>query len=468
MARRFPKSDTGRSARTERRATKARSGDVRNDPTAFLPTREEVLKYIEENPDRAGKRELAKAFNIKGDARVYLNLLRELAYEGLVEKRARKLSRPGSLPSVTVLDITGRDEDGGLLARPSEWDEAGHGKPPLVLIRRTRLNKASDGGPAVGVGDRVLAKIFRNEDREGPDYTARVMKRLEHRTNAVLGIVRKLDSGEWRLEPADRKQAEVQLDPAQLANAESGDLVEVELLSSRRYGLPRGKVLQVIGSIDSEKALSMIAIHEHEIPHIFPNEAISEAESAKPATLEGREDWRDIPLLTIDPADAKDHDDAVYAEPDKDPENPGGQIVIVAIADVAAYVRSGSALDREARKRGNSVYFPDRVVPMLPERISNNLCSLREQEERPALAVRMVFAADGRKRSHKFHRVMMKSSAKLSYTQAQAAIDGAPDEKTSPILDGILKPLWDAYAVLKRGRENGNRLNSICPKRRYF
>ncbi|NKC51406.1 ribonuclease R [Ochrobactrum cytisi] len=469
MARRFSKSDTGRSARTERRAGKAKSADGKSDPNAFLPTREEVLKYIEENPDRAGKRELAKAFNIKGDARVYLkDLLRELSDEGLVEKRARKLSRPGALPAVTVLDITGRDEDGGLLARPSEWDEAGYGKPPIVLIRRTRLNKASEGGPAVGVGDRVLAKIFRSEDRDGPDYTARVMKRLEHRTNAVLGIVRKLGNGEWRLDPVNRKQPEVQLDPAQLENAEAGDLVEVDLISSRRQGLPRGKVRQVVGSIDSEKALSMIAIHEHEIPHVFPAEVLSEAEAAQPATMDGREDWRDIPLLTIDPADAKDHDDAVYAEPDKDPENPGGQIVIVAIADVAAYIRPDSTLDREAQKRGNSVYFPDRVVPMLPERISNNLCSLRELEDRPALAVRMIFASDGRKKSHKFHRIMMKSAAKLAYSQARAAIDGAPDDKTAPILDGILKPLWDAYAVLKRGRDAREPLELDLPEKKIL
>ncbi len=211
----------------------------------------------------------------------------------------------------------------------------------------------------------------------------------------------------------------------------------------------------------------MIAIHEHEIPHVFPAEALSEAEATQPAAMDGREDWRDIPLLTIDPADAKDHDDAVYAEPDKDSENPGGQIVIVAIADVAAYVRPDSALDREAQKRGNSVYFPDRVVPMLPERISNNLCSLRELEDRPALAVRMIFAADGRKKSHKFHRIMMKSAAKLSYSQAQAAVDGAPDDKTAPILDGILKPLWNAYAVLKRGAMPANRWNSTYRKRKF-
>lgn len=469
MARRFPKSDTGRSARTERRAAKAKSEVAKvGDSTSFLPTRDEVLKFIEENPDRAGKRDLAKAFNIKGDARVYLkDLLRELSDEGLLEKRARRLSRPGTLPPISVLNVTGRDNDGGLIALPAEWDEENYGKPPVVTIRRTRLNKSSDG-PAVGVGDRVLAKIFRNKDNDGPEYSARVIKVVDQSTNAVLGVLRKLSNGEWRLEPVNRKQPEVQLDPKSLADAKSGDLVEVELTSSRRYGLPSGKVRQVVGSIDSEKALSMIAIHEHEIPHIFPEEVVREADAAKPATLDGREDWRNLPLLTIDPSDAKDHDDAVYAEPDTDPDNVGGHVVVVAIADVAAYVRPNSALDREALKRGNSVYFPDRVVPMLPERISNDLCSLRELEDRPALAVRMVFDANGRKKSHKFHRILMRSAAKLAYAQAQAAIDGATDEKTAPILDAILKPLWAAYSVLKRGRDAREPLELDLPEKKIL
>ncbi|PWL18543.1 ribonuclease R [Falsochrobactrum shanghaiense] len=469
MARRFPKSDTGRSARTERRAASAKSKEASGGgATAFLPTREEVLKFIEENPDRAGKRELAKAFNIKGDARVYLkDLLRELADEGLVEKRARKLSRAGTLPPIAVLSVTGRDNDGGLVARPSEWDEAEHGKPPVVAIRRTRLNK-SENGPAVGVGDRVLAKIFRNKDNEGPDYSARVIKLLDQASNLVLGVLRKLGNGEWRLEPVNRKQPEVQLDPSSLMKAESGDLVEVELTSARRHGLPSGKVQQIIGSIDSEKALSMIAIHEHEIPHVFPEEALREAETAPPASLDGREDWRDIPLITIDPADAKDFDDAVHAAPDPDPQNPDGHIVVVAIADVAAYVRPNSALDREALKRGNSVYFPDRVVPMLPERISNDLCSLRQEEDRPALAVRMIFDAQGHKKSHKFHRIMMRSSARLAYGQAQAAIDGATDEKTAPILESILRPLWNAYGALKRGRDAREPLELDLPEKKIL
>ncbi len=469
MARRFPKPDTGRSARTERRAAKAKSEAAQaGDSTSFLPTRDEVLKFIEENPDRAGKRDLAKAFNIKGDARVYLkDLLRELGDEGLLEKPARRLSRPGTLPPISVLNIIGRDNDGGLISRPAEWDEENYGKPPVVTIRRTRLNKSSDG-PAVGVGDRVLAKIFRNKDSDGPEYSARVIKVVDQSSNAVLGVLRKLSNGEWRLEPVNRKQPEVQLDPKSLADAESGDLVEVELTSSRRYGLPSGKVRQVVGSIDSEKALSMIAIHEHEIPHIFPDDVIREAEAARLATLDGREDWRELPLLTIDPSDAKDHDDAVYAEPDTDPDNVGGHVVVVAIADVAAYVRPNSALDREALKRGNSVYFPDRVVPMLPERISNDLCSLRELEDRPALAVRMVFDANGHKKSHKFHRILMRSAAKLAYAQAQAAIDGATDEKTAPILDTILKPLWAAYGALKRGRDAREPLELDLPEKKIL
>ena len=132
---------------------------------------------------------------------------------------------------------------------------------------------------------------------------------------------------------------------------------------------------------------------------------MAEASRAKPATLAGREDWRDIPLITIDPADAKDHDDAVFAQPDRNPDNDGGHIIHVAIADVAAYVRPGSALDRDALQRGNSVYFPDRVVPMLPERISNDLCSLRPNEDRAALAFRIIIAKDGRVISHHVHRV---------------------------------------------------------------
>jgi ribonuclease R len=209
----------------------------------------------------------------------------------------------------------------------------------------------------------------------------------------------------------------------------------------------------------------MIAIHAHGIPHIFPREVLAEAEAAKPTTLVDREDWRAEPLVTIDPPDAKDHDDAVMAEPDTDPNNPGGVIATVAIADVAGYVRSGTTLDREALKRGNSVYFPDRVVPMLPERISNDLCSLREGEDRPALAVRMVFAANGRKISHRFHRIMMRSGAKLSYRQAQDVFDGRAEDIDARVRIALAK-LWAGYEILKRGRDEREPLDLDLPERK--
>ncbi|MBZ9843500.1 ribonuclease R [Mesorhizobium sp. CA5] len=452
-----------------RRISGRSHGDPRNADTRakvkddYRPSRDEVLRYIAENPDRSGKREIAKAFALRGEDRIWLkDLLRDLQDEGLLNKERKRLTRAGAVPHVAVLDIFGRDDDGALLANPSEY--TGAGSPPVIAIRISR----AAGGPVPGIGDRVLAKTFPTDDPSGPAYTGRVMKIFEKRSDAVLGVFRVLKDGTFRIEPVERRQPELIVDKEFQNGARNGDLVEVEPARASRYGLPRAKVLAVLGSLSSEKAVSTIAIHAHDIPHVFPADVIAEAEAVKPATLDHREDWRSLPLVTIDPADAKDHDDAVFATPDTDEKNPGGVIITVAIADVATYVRYGTPLDREALKRGNSVYFPDRVVPMLPERISNDLCSLREGEDRPAIAVRMTFSSEGRKLRHSFHRVMMKSAAKLAYPQAQAAIDGAPYDKTRPILDSALKPLWDAYAVLRRGRQSRQPLELDLPERKIL
>src|SRR5581483_9192586 len=248
-----------------------------------------------------------------------------------------------------------------------------------------------------------------------------------------------------------------------------GDLVAVEVAGRRSgFGLVAARVTERLGSLKSERAVSQIAIHAHGIPYVFPPAAVKEADAAKPAGAAGREDWRRIAFVTIDPPDAKDHDDAVHAAPDADPKNAGGHVIEVAIADVAHYVRAGSALDREALTRGNSVYFPDRVVPMLPERISNDLCSLRPQEDRAALAVRMVVDANGRKRSHTFHRVMIRSAARLSYQQAQFAIGGRTDEVTEPLLKPVLEPLYAAYRALARAREDRAPLDLDLPERKIL
>lgn len=427
-----------------------------------MPSREAIIAFMRENPEQATKREIARAFNLKGDNRVALkHLLRELEEDGTFEKRGKRLASPGALPPTAVLEISGRDRDGGLMAMPVAWDVEADGPAPLVALSVPRNPRAKIVIP--GIGDRVLARIT----RQGEGYTGRVIKRLEKPQAATLAVVRKLKSGGYRLMPVERRDEELDIEEADLSKAQDGDLVEIDVTKVGRYGLKKAKVSSVIGSLSSEKAVSMIAIHAHDIPHVFPSEVFDEAASAKPPALTApREDWRDVPLITIDPADAKDHDDAVYAEPDPSPANAGGHIVTVAIADVAHFVRSGSALDKEALKRANSVYFPDRVVPMLPERISNDLCSLREGVDRPAMAVRMVFDAQGHKIDHRFHRIMMRSHAKLAYEQAQAAIDGEADAATLDVLETILKPLWAAYATMLKGRNTRQPLELDLPERK--
>ncbi|GBD48185.1 ribonuclease R [Methylopila sp. Yamaguchi] len=438
-------------------------------PPRGLPTREELVAFIKAEGGKVGKREIARAFRITGGARIELKqMLAELESERVLDRRGKRIGTAGHLPSVVLADVTGRDRDGDLLAKPADWDEDEFGPAPVILVDvPTRGRKP---GLAPGVGDRILmrAEPLGDIDPGGPTHQGRVIKILSKPSARVLGIFRELPDGSGRLVPVSKRDAGKELAIAADATdgAKDGDLIAAEIVKQGRYGLPAARVRERLGSLKSEKAVSLIAIHAHAIPHVFPREALAEAEAAREATMKGREDWRRLPLVTIDPADAKDHDDAVHAEPDPDPNNAGGHIVTVAIADVAAYVRPGSALDLQALDRGNSVYFPDRVVPMLPERISNDLCSLREKENRPALAVRMYVGKDGRKLRHSFHRIMMKSAAKLSYSQAQAAIDGAPDEATGPLLEPVLKPLWAAYASLKAARDARGPLDLDLPERK--
>jgi ribonuclease R len=433
-----------------------------------FPERDAIVAFIRAHPGKVGTREIAREFGLKNEDRIELKrILRELADQGAIAKQGKKIHEPATLPPTVMADITGRDSDGELIATPTEWDEEESGAPPKIRIHVPRRPQP---GTAAGVGDRALLHVEKPDDGEGSTYRGRVIKVVDHAKTRVLGIFRSLPGGGGRLIPVDKKQAgrELNIAKADSGGAQDGDLVSVDLVRSRGFGLASGKVKERLGSLASEKAVSLIAIHAHEIPQAFSPAALREAEEAKPATLAGREDWRDLPLVTIDPPDAKDHDDAVHAEPDTDPNNKGGHIVTVAIADVAFYVRPGSALDRDALTRGNSVYFPDRVVPMLPERISNDLCSLVPGEPRGALAVRMVIGNDGRKRSHTFHRILMRSAAKLSYAQAQAAIDGRPDDTTGPLLDPILKPLYDAYAIVKRARDERDPLDLDIPERKIL
>ncbi|NVO57680.1 ribonuclease R [Rhodobacteraceae bacterium B1Z28] len=424
-----------------------------------IPTKQEVLDWISANPTLTSKRDIAKAFGIKGAARIDLKrILKELEAEGHLERRKRSYSDPDRLPPVSVLQVKAPNSDGDLFARPLEWH--GEGVEPIVLI----IPRASD--PALGEGDRILARltVVHEEDH---NYEARLIRRIGSNPKRIVGIFRKGAEG-GRIVPIDKAgQTEWQVADGAVLGAKDGELVEAEQAGPKnRMGLPRARIVERLGDPSAPKAVSLIAIHQHGIPDDFPDKVIDEADRAKPAGLKGREDLRDMPLLTIDPSDARDHDDACYAHADEDPKNPGGHVIWVAIADVAAYVTPGTALDREARKRGNSSYFPDRVVPMLPDRLSGDLCSLHEGVPRACVAVRMQIDADGNKIGHRFVRGLMRSAASLHYAEVQDAVDGNPNDRTGPLLETVLKPLYAAYAALKTARAARQPLDLDLPERK--
>lgn len=416
-------------------------------PAAGLPDEATLLAFLGD-AGSAEKGDIARHFGLKGEDRRRLReMIRSLESAGKLGKRGRKgFTEAGALPPVGVADVVEKDDDGDLYVR---MVEASADAPKALLIP-----DKGKPGPAPGLGARVLAKF-----EHGPNgWEARLIKTLDTNNNRVLGVIRKSNK-ETRVEPVDRRSKDVLIVPAvQAGDLRDGDLVLAAIeKSDQRYGHKRGKILETVGREDDPRAASLIAIHTHGVPMGFSEAVEQEAENQDLPTLKGRDDLRDIPFVTIDPADARDHDDAVYAQRDEDPKNEGGWIVWVAIADVAAYVRPNTSLDREARAKGNSTYFPDRVEPMLPERLSNGLCSLKQGENRATLAVRMVFDKEGRKLGHKFHRGLMRSHAKLSYEQAQAAIDGVEngggtDDTTGPIMDAILYPLWNAYHTMLKGR----------------
>jgi ribonuclease R len=420
--------------------------------------RARVLDALAAQPN-ATKRDLSRTLNITGNERIALKrILKELQSEGLLERGGRRAySLPGSLPEVTPLEISGNDPDGELLARPTNWTS--QEEPPRIFVQLAR-----DDGAKLGIGDRFLGRL----SRIGDDYEARVIKRLGASVHKVLGVYQRGAVG-GRIAPIDRKtRFEFIVDARDSNGAVPNELVLAEPLSGRSSGLPRARVVERLGSMNEPKAVSLIAIHAHGIPTDFPEEVVAAAKAAKTPDLRGRTDLRKIPLVTIDPDDARDHDDAVWAGPDDDPKNKGGHVVLVAIADVAHYVTPGSALDREALKRGNSCYFPDRVVPMLPEELSADLCSLKEGVDRACLVVRMVFDKRGHKRYHEFLRGIMRSAARLTYAQAQRAFDGKVDEQTHGIAATVLRPLWEAYQTLLIARKERDPLDLDLPERRII
>ena len=429
---------------------------------AQIPSQADILEWIRAHPEKSSKRDIAKAFGIKGAARIDLKqMLKELETEGHLMQRRRRFNDPNSLPPVSVLQMLGPDSQGDMFAVPLEWEGTGH--LPKILMR------SRQGDPALGQGDRLLARLTPVPDEDSHQYTGQLIRAIGTNPKRLLGIFRLTAEG-GRIVAIDKGEGKEWLVAADAAGeAKDGELVEAEQSGPKgRLGLPRARVVERLGDPSAPKAVSLIAIHQHGIPDAFPDAVMAQADAAKPATSKGRVDLTDLPLITIDPADARDHDDACCALLDEDPKNPGGFLLWVAIADVAHYVTAGSALDAEARKRGNSTYFPDRVVPMLPDRLSGDLCSLHEGVTRPCIAVEMKLSSTGEKLSHRFVRGLMRSPASLSYEEAQAAVDGDPSERAAPLVDTVLTPLFGAYAALKQAREARQPLELDLPERKIM
>lgn len=420
-----------------------------------IPSKTDILAFIADNPTQTAKRDIARAFGIKGADRIMLKrLLREMEAEGKLTKRRSSYRDAEKLPPVQVLEILEPDTDGDLYARPLEWNA--EAPPPRILMA------LRDGDPALGAGDRILGRLTATPGEEHP-YQARMIRRIGTNPLRVLGVFRAGSEG-GRVLPVDKgSDREYAIAANATGGAKDGELVEAEQTGPKaRMGLPKARVINRLGDPSGPRAVSLIAIHQHGIPDHFPDAVVAEADAARPASIKGRTDLRQMDLVTIDPSDARDRDDACYV----DAHDDGTFTIWVAIADVAHYVTPGSELDREARKRGNSTYFPDRVVPMLPDTLSGDLCSLHQNVDRACLAVEMHIDATGHKTSHAFHRAIMNSVASLSYEQAQAATDGNPDDQTAPLVETVIKPLFAAYRALTLARNARQPLELDLPERR--
>ncbi|MBS0476647.1 MAG: RNB domain-containing ribonuclease, partial [Proteobacteria bacterium] len=410
-----------------------------------MPTRQQVLDFIAKSEEPVGKREIAKAFGLKGQEKIQLKaLLKDMAEEGLIDGNRTAFHSMGGVPKVTVLRVVAIDE-GEAIAVPDAWTPDDATPPP-----RLRLREGKGRGSALRKGDRVLART----EETGSGWIAHPMKKLPARTDQVMGVVEIDKTGKGWLAPVDKRERNA-APIADLGGAEEGQLVLAEPAGkSPRSGV---KVTAILGDPLAPKAFSLIAIHKYGLPFAFDPDAVTEAERAArlPLTPETREDLRHLPIVAIDPSDARDHDDAIWAEPDGN----GGFRAVIAIADVSYYVRPGGALDREARRRGNSAYFPDRVVPMLPEVLSANVCSLRAGEPRAAMACHIDIAANGKVAAWRFTRAVVQIAEVIAYEEAQRRVDAGEGGST-------LDNLWAAWRALAQAREDRDPLALELPERR--
>ncbi|WP_294286310.1 RNB domain-containing ribonuclease, partial [uncultured Sphingomonas sp.] len=412
-------------------------------PRPGLPTQAQILDFITQSEVPAGKREIAKAFGLTAQEKIALKaMLKDMADEGLIDSApGRAFHKMGGLPKVTVLRIADVDDGGNVWAVPDRWEADGP-------VPRLRVRERKRG--ALGIGERILART----EEAGKGWIAHPMKVLARASEQILGVLRQEGERFWLtgVEKKERREFPV----SDTGGAAAGDLVMAEM--GGRPPRITVRVVQRLGDPFAPRSFSLIAIHKLGIPDVFSGDTLDEAKRVSELPLgEEREDLTHLPIVAIDPVDARDHDDAVWAAPHED----GGWQAVVAIADVSFYVRPGSELDREARRRGNSVYFPDRVVPMLPEILSAEVCSLKEGEDRAALVCHLHISKSGKLESWRFARARVRIAANLAYEEAQATIDA----DAGAMID-VLRPLWACWRALAKARDAREPLDLDLPERR--
>ena len=443
-------------------------------PPLGLPTPKQILEFIEQSGQPAGKREIARAFNLNGHDKIMLKaLLKDMADEGLIDSApGRAFHKAGGVPRVTVLRIVSVD-DGQVWAQPESW----HADTPAPKLRVIEKGRRS----ALALNDRILART----EEAGRGHVAHIMKKLERGADLVLGVVRR-EGDRFFLTPVDKRERR-ELLISDLKDSRPGDLVLAE--PAGRPPKMTARVDAVLGDPFAPRSFSMIAIAKHGLRDEFDSQAIEEAVRVAKFPLGEREDLTNLPIVAIDPEDARDHDDAIWAAPRADGD---GWDAIVAIADVSFYVREGSQLDREALLRGNSVYFPDRVVPMLPHELSSDICSLKEGKVRAALACHLHIGKDGALKSWRFTRAKICVAANIAYEDAQFSYDlacsgegrgggrdgddadeaqrsGRRRSTVSPeLVEQSLKPLWECWKALLAARTKREPLELDLPERRVM
>lgn len=412
-----------------------------------------IVDYLRHHADRPLKaKELAKGLGVAAvDYDDFRSQLKRLEDDGVLYRvKAQRYAVPRKLNLVVGRVQTIRS--GAAFVLPE--DDPG----PDVFVPTDQLASALDG-------DRVVVRIERR--KRGDRREGRVIRVLERARSTVVGVYHpKVNYG--FVAPEDRKlPRDVFVPPGQHAGASDGDVVVVEVADwgDAHHG-PSGSVREVLGRWGDPGVDVLAVIHAHELPLAFPPAVEAEAAAVRKrgitaTDMKGRLDLRDHQVFTIDPADAKDHDDALSIRRLDD-----GWEVGVHIADVSHYVTPGSALDEEALRRGTSVYLVDRVVPMLPEALSADLCSLRPDEDRLAVSLLVQLGAGGTVQHHAMHRTVIRSRHRLSYDEVQSVIDGTGSVTRDT--DAAIRQLLDLSRSLRRAREQRGSLDFDLPQARVI